>query len=79
MDKELLRYLKQTPEKPPYVVCVTPVSIRISCPADTSSVVACLIIFTVAGVIMGQVRTLQKFGYLANAAVWMNLFIIFMT
>lgn len=41
--------------------------------------VACLVIFTVAGMIMGQVRTLQKFGYLANVAVWMNLFIIFMT
>ncbi|GAB7348843.1 hypothetical protein MBLNU459_g7551t2 [Dothideomycetes sp. NU459] len=41
--------------------------------------VACLVIFTVAGMIMGQVRTLAKFGYLANAAVWMNLFIIFMT
>jgi len=41
--------------------------------------VACLVIFMAAGMIMGQVRTLQKFGYLANAAVWMNLFIIFMT
>lgn len=35
--------------------------------------VACLIIFTVAGFLVGQIRTLQKFGYLANLAVWMNL------
>lgn len=40
---------------------------------------ACLIIFTVAGFIVGQVRTMQKFGYIANLAVWMNLFVIFMT
>jgi hypothetical protein len=41
--------------------------------------VACLVIFMAAGMIVGQIRTLQRFGYLANAAVWMNLFIIFMT
>lgn len=32
-----------------------------------------------AGFIVGQVRTMQKFGYIANLAVWMNLFVIFMT
>lgn len=40
---------------------------------------ACLIIFTVAGFVVGQIRTMQKFGYIANIAVWMNLFVIFMT
>ncbi len=29
--------------------------------------------------LLGQIRTLQRLGYLANAAIWMNLFIIFMT
>ncbi|EKG21088.1 Amino acid transporter transmembrane [Macrophomina phaseolina MS6] len=40
---------------------------------------ACLIIFTIAGFLLGQIRTMQKFGYVANIAVWMNLFVIFMT
>ncbi|KAI9825001.1 MAG: hypothetical protein M1819_000630 [Sarea resinae] len=41
--------------------------------------IVCLLVFTIAGFLLGQIRTLQKFGYVANAAVWMNLFIIFMT
>lgn len=41
--------------------------------------VVCEVIFMVAGAVVGQIRTLQRLGYLANAAVWMNLFIIFMT
>ncbi|KAB2581225.1 hypothetical protein DBV05_g79 [Lasiodiplodia theobromae] len=40
---------------------------------------ACLIIFTVAGFIVGQIRTMQKFGYIANLSVWMNVFVILMT
>lgn len=48
--------------------------------ADYSCVVtACLIIFTVAGFIVGQIRTMQKFGYIANLSVWMNVFVILMT
>ncbi|KAI9648666.1 hypothetical protein NHQ30_003304 [Ciborinia camelliae] len=39
--------------------------------------VVCLIVFMVAGMIMGQIRTLQRFGWLANFAIWINLLIIF--
>lgn len=39
--------------------------------------VACLIVFMAAGMILGQIRTLQRFGWLANFAVWINLLIIF--
>ena len=35
--------------------------------------VVCLLIFIILGVILGQVRTLQRFGWLANFAVWMNV------
>ncbi len=40
--------------------------------------VACLIIFMAAGMILGQIRTLQRFGWLANFAIWINVFIIIM-
>ena len=33
----------------------------------------CVLIFAIAGFIFGQVRTLQKFGFLANMAIWMNV------
>lgn len=33
----------------------------------------CCVVWAVAGFVIGQVRTLQKFGWLANAAVWINL------
>ncbi|KAI9694370.1 MAG: hypothetical protein M1820_008970 [Bogoriella megaspora] len=39
----------------------------------------CLLVFTIAGFIVGQIRTLAKFGWLANLAVWMNIFIIIAT
>ncbi|CZR58028.1 related to neutral amino acid permease [Phialocephala subalpina] len=39
--------------------------------------IVCLIIFMAAGFIIGQIRTLQRFGWLANFAVWLNLLIIF--
>ncbi|TEY71225.1 hypothetical protein BOTCAL_0098g00140 [Botryotinia calthae] len=39
--------------------------------------VACLIVFMAAGMILGQIRTLQRFGWLANFAVWINVLIIF--
>ncbi|KAF5505140.1 N amino acid transport system protein [Colletotrichum siamense] len=39
--------------------------------------VACLIIFMAAGFILGQIRTLQRFSWIANLAVWVNLLIIF--
>ncbi|CAN6674892.1 hypothetical protein TRVA0_070S00430 [Trichomonascus vanleenenianus] len=34
-------------------------------------------IWAVAGMVVGQIKTLQKFGFLANLAIWMNLFICF--
>ena len=39
----------------------------------------CCLVWALAGFFMGQIRTLQKFGWLANAAVWINLLIIFIT
>jgi len=39
--------------------------------------VVCLIVFMAAGMIVGQIRTLQRFGWLANFAVWINVLIIF--
>ena len=41
--------------------------------------VVCLIIFMAAGMLVGQIRTLQRFGWLANFAVWINVLIIFIT
>jgi amino acid permease len=42
--------------------------------------IACLIIFTMAGIIVGSIRSLQRVGWFANASVWMNIvsFIIIM-
>ncbi len=37
----------------------------------------CCLIWAVIGFGVGQVRTLQKYGWLANAAVWINLKIMF--
>ena len=39
----------------------------------------CCLVWGLAGFFIGQVRTLQKFGWLANAAVWINLLIMFIT
>ncbi|EME87866.1 uncharacterized protein MYCFIDRAFT_159061 [Pseudocercospora fijiensis CIRAD86] len=41
--------------------------------------VAAEVIFMVCGFIFGQVRTLQRLGFLANLAVWLNVFVILMT
>jgi hypothetical protein len=38
-----------------------------------------LLQWAIAGFAIGQVRTLQKFGILANAAVFINLLIMFIT
>lgn len=44
---------------------------------------ACFIIlcfvWAVAGMLLGQIRTLQRLGYLANIAVWLNVFIMIAT
>jgi hypothetical protein len=39
----------------------------------------CCLIWAIAGFFIGQVRTLQKYGFLANAAIWMNVLVIFIT
>lgn len=39
----------------------------------------CLLVFTIAGFLVGQIRTLARFGWLANLAVWMNIFVLVAT
>ncbi|KUJ08241.1 putative amino acid transporter [Mollisia scopiformis] len=39
----------------------------------------CCLVWCLAGFILGQVRTLQKFGWLANAAVWLNVICMIIT
>lgn len=39
----------------------------------------CCFVFAICGFFIGQVRTLQKYGWLANAAIWMNVFVIIVT
>jgi hypothetical protein len=38
--------------------------------------VACLIIFMATGMVVGQIRTLKRFGGLANFAIWLNVIIL---
>ncbi|KIW01199.1 hypothetical protein, variant [Verruconis gallopava] len=39
----------------------------------------CVFVWAIAGFVFGQIRTLQKFGFLANFAIWINLLIMFIT
>jgi Transmembrane amino acid transporter protein len=39
----------------------------------------CCLVFALTGFFIGQVRTLQKYGWLANAAIWINVFVIIET
>ncbi|KAG0697960.1 transmembrane amino acid transporter protein-domain-containing protein [Suillus ampliporus] len=39
----------------------------------------CNVVWTIAGMILGQIRTLQKFGSIANLAIWMNIITLIMT
>lgn len=41
--------------------------------------IICCLVWALAGFVLGQVRTLQKFGWLANAALWINLICMFIT
>ncbi|KAF3396160.1 hypothetical protein F1880_006898 [Penicillium rolfsii] len=41
--------------------------------------IICCLVWALAGFVLGQVRTLQKFGWLANVAVWLNLICMFIT
>ncbi|KAG1734875.1 transmembrane amino acid transporter protein-domain-containing protein [Suillus paluster] len=39
----------------------------------------CNVVWTLAGMILGQIRTLQKFGSIANLAIWMNIITLILT
>jgi hypothetical protein len=39
--------------------------------------IVCLVIFMASGMVVGQIRTLQRFGWLANIAIWINVLILF--
>ncbi|KAI9701652.1 MAG: hypothetical protein M1820_006423 [Bogoriella megaspora] len=39
----------------------------------------CIILFVIAGFLIGQIRTLRNYGWLANAAVFLNLLVIFIS
>ncbi|KAJ5913617.1 hypothetical protein N7504_002500 [Penicillium tannophilum] len=41
--------------------------------------IICCLIWALVGFFLGQIRTLQKFGWLANVAVWLNLLCMFVT
>ncbi|KAF2788446.1 putative amino acid transporter [Melanomma pulvis-pyrius CBS 109.77] len=41
--------------------------------------VACCLIWTSLGIVLGQIRTLQKFGWVANLAVWINICVMILT
>lgn len=39
----------------------------------------CCLIWAICGFAVGQIRTLQRYGWLANCAVWINVLIMFIT
>ncbi|KAG2036564.1 transmembrane amino acid transporter protein-domain-containing protein [Suillus americanus] len=39
----------------------------------------CNVVWTLAGMILGQIRTLQKFGKVANLSIWLNITVLIMT
>lgn len=41
--------------------------------------IVCLVIFTVLGMFLGQIRTLQRFGWLANLSVWTTVLTCFIS
>lgn len=41
--------------------------------------VVCCIIWTCLGLILGQIRTLQRFGWVANLAIWINVSVMILT
>ena len=38
-----------------------------------------ILVWAILGMIVGQIKSLQKFGFLANLAIWMNVFVIIAT
>jgi hypothetical protein len=41
--------------------------------------IICLLIFTILGMFLGQIRTLQRFGWLANVSVWCTVTVAFIS
>jgi amino acid permease len=41
--------------------------------------IVCVVVCAISGCLIGQIRTLQRFGWLASVAVYLNLLVIFMT
>ncbi|KAF7117477.1 hypothetical protein CNMCM5793_006459 [Aspergillus hiratsukae] len=41
--------------------------------------IICCLVWALFGFFIGQIRTLQKFGWLANASVWINIICMFIT
>lgn len=41
--------------------------------------VVCCVIWTVLGMFLGQIRTLQRFGWIANLAIWINVIVMIIT
>ncbi|KAI9816625.1 MAG: hypothetical protein M1827_001758 [Pycnora praestabilis] len=41
--------------------------------------VVCSLVFAIAGLLLGQIRTLKKFGWIANLAIWLNVLVIIIT
>ncbi|KAG1824774.1 transmembrane amino acid transporter protein-domain-containing protein [Suillus subaureus] len=39
----------------------------------------CNVVWALAGMILGQIRTLQKFGKVANVSIWLNVMVLIMT
>lgn len=39
----------------------------------------CIVIWALVGMVVGQIRTLKSYGWLANSAVWLNLLLIFVS
>ncbi|KAF8839246.1 hypothetical protein BDN67DRAFT_1012489 [Paxillus ammoniavirescens] len=39
----------------------------------------CNVVWTLAGMIIGQIRTLQKFGWIANLSIWLNILTLVIT
>ena len=38
-----------------------------------------ILVWAIIGMIVGQIKSLQRFGFLANLAIWMNIFVIIAT
>ncbi|KAH6676429.1 transmembrane amino acid transporter protein-domain-containing protein [Halenospora varia] len=44
---------------------------------NSTCYIVCILIYALAGIIVRQIRTLQRFGWLANLALWLKLLIMF--